>query len=285
MNENFIYASEKKLLPYYSLIMDRKGPFTVLVAPTNKCNLKCKFCGVSNRDKDTEIDLTVLKNILDRLGNVSIQLTGGGEPLMYKNIDALIDLCSKYNGLGMITNGTLIHRIKDRIKNFQWLRISINSLIDDGRHIEFDLIPASVKYGLTYCIHNNSPTDFMDRINKLNTNAKYIRLVKDYHDKIEKTFTINNDKIHYIKESESSNTDGLCHLGSIRPIILPNGKLYPCCYLSLEGNNLESHDDISIEDIKNWSPYKCTIKSCPQFKRELFLREILNHKDEDKNFI
>jgi len=84
------------------------GPEQVVIDPTNRCNLKCISCWLYspllNKDKPScdwlkkELSKdTLLKLIEDlaSLGTKMIRFTGGGEPLMYKDLMEIIEFARK----------------------------------------------------------------------------------------------------------------------------------------------------------------------------------------------
>ncbi|MCD6371816.1 MAG: radical SAM protein [Candidatus Aenigmarchaeota archaeon] len=101
-------------------IMDWKkgkkvGPFEVQFNPTNRCNLKCKFCwlrdfdngGLNTEELPTKKYKEMVKDASD-MGVHTIEITGGGEPLFRKDTFEIMKLVKKYNMFGrLITNGTL----------------------------------------------------------------------------------------------------------------------------------------------------------------------------------
>jgi MoaA/NifB/PqqE/SkfB family radical SAM enzyme len=91
------------------------GPFEVQFNPTNKCNLRCKFCWLRDFDKGglnlDEMETKKYKEMIkdcNRMKVHTIEITGGGEPLMRSNLLSLMKTVKHYNIFGrLITNGTL----------------------------------------------------------------------------------------------------------------------------------------------------------------------------------
>ncbi len=104
----------------------KAGPFEVQLNPTNKCNLKCKFCWLRDFDDGslTYEELTTRKYeeiIKDcyRMDVHTIEITGGGEPLMREDIFQIMKKIKKYGMFGrLVTNGTLFteEKIRELIK-------------------------------------------------------------------------------------------------------------------------------------------------------------------------
>jgi radical SAM protein with 4Fe4S-binding SPASM domain len=82
---------------------------------TYKCNLKCKMCGLWDKDlrgQGTELTTEELFDIIDKLHelNVGSITLAGAEPLIRKDIFHIINYISKRNIYStLITNGTLLN--------------------------------------------------------------------------------------------------------------------------------------------------------------------------------
>ena len=84
---------------------------------------------------DIEIGMTEFR----KLGAKSVELTGGGNPLLYrdgkKNINDIIELCHGLGyEIGIITNSENVPKIvsKENLKKVKWIRISLIKL-DEGK--------------------------------------------------------------------------------------------------------------------------------------------------------
>jgi len=104
----------------------KAGPFEVQFNPTNRCNLKCRFCWLRDFDKTVlnyeELSTKKYKEIIkdcSKMNVHTIEITGGGEPLMRKGILTLMEMIKDNNIFGrLVTNGTLFtdYLIKKLIK-------------------------------------------------------------------------------------------------------------------------------------------------------------------------
>jgi radical SAM protein with 4Fe4S-binding SPASM domain len=93
------------------------GPLRLQINPTDKCNLKCRFCWlrdstqVDYKNQITEKRYIELIKEAKELGVKYIEITGGGEPFMRKAL--VLDLIKKIKRYKMhgslITNGTLFN--------------------------------------------------------------------------------------------------------------------------------------------------------------------------------
>lgn len=89
-----------------------RAPIGVSWIVTNRCNLRCVYCGcpdVKTRELKTEQALDVIDE-LATLGTAQVHITGG-EPLVRKDIDQLIQRL-RYHAIRvtLTTNGTLVPR-------------------------------------------------------------------------------------------------------------------------------------------------------------------------------
>ncbi|MFB6088229.1 MAG: radical SAM/SPASM domain-containing protein [Candidatus Aenigmatarchaeota archaeon] len=91
----------------------KTGPFRIQLNPTNRCNLECRFCWQRTEEKIdyTEVSDQRYLDLIEEAGALNvreIEITGGGEPLMRK--DLVFKLMEKIKDNGMkgklITNGT-----------------------------------------------------------------------------------------------------------------------------------------------------------------------------------
>jgi len=137
---------ENKPLVYEKIlkIADRisKGEFLPLIAIAydTVCNLKCKHCCIDNmRYDDPVLTIEHIRSLAvqaDELGIAQMNLAGG-EPLMFKDFDRLIEAIGpdKFY-IGLDTNGLLISEEKARhLKKIgvDKVKISIDS-IDEAEH-------------------------------------------------------------------------------------------------------------------------------------------------------
>ena len=80
---------------------------------TAGCNLRCRHCyRESDITKNGHMETQGLLDILGQLNDAglrSVELTGG-EPLLHKDFDEILDLCSnRFALVGVLTNGTILN--------------------------------------------------------------------------------------------------------------------------------------------------------------------------------
>lgn len=173
-----------RLLMYKSVGV--ASPISTHISPEGACNLNCSYCSVSKRKKASRIELGVIKQYLDDLckkGLKAVIITGGGEPTIYPNINALLKyIYSLGLKCALITNGTSLYKINTHLLNkLSWLRISINE-----EAMEKIVIPpiTDVTIGFSYIVPDNSSiTDIIKTIMTINGvlvkpyKPEYVRLL------------------------------------------------------------------------------------------------------------
>jgi len=141
-------------------------PICAEVDPSNHCNNNCSFC-CFNRFLETHrehLPLSLFHKFLQgfcKVGGKAITFTGGGEPLMNPKFIEMVSIAKNWGvKLGLVTNGTLLHKIRGYEKMFRFIRISINAPNKD----------------IYYTIHG---TKFFDRVIK---NIEYILSLEERPD-------------------------------------------------------------------------------------------------------
>lgn len=105
----------------------------IYVEITNVCNLKCKFCPDTTREKkfmDIEDFKYILKSIKQYTNLIYLHIKG--EPLLHPNIKEILDECNNANIMvNITTNGTLLLEKLDilrKCKSIRQINISLHSL-------------------------------------------------------------------------------------------------------------------------------------------------------------
>ncbi|MCD6403085.1 MAG: radical SAM protein, partial [Candidatus Aenigmarchaeota archaeon] len=102
----------KRIIKWYK--GKKLKPVKLQFNPTNRCNLNCKFCWLRDfpnlkyNDELSEGRYIDLVNEAKKLGIKEIQITGGGEPLMRRDLEEIMKRIKKKKLIGKLTtNGTL----------------------------------------------------------------------------------------------------------------------------------------------------------------------------------
>lgn len=104
-------AGNNEILPY---------PLTLTIETVNRCNLACVMCHLPHFEKTkTTLNAESLVKIFEEaeaIGVPAILIGNGHEPLLYKEVDSLIDEAVKHQIMDLLlfTNGHLLN--KDRVE-------------------------------------------------------------------------------------------------------------------------------------------------------------------------
>lgn len=232
----------------------------VYVEITNACNLSCKFCIKSNKQKRF-MKFTEFSMILDKLNGITSYLYFHvlGEPLMHPLINDFIDEARKRSFfVNITTNGFLIDRIKDN-KNIRQLNISLHSY-NSSYNISLDKYLSNIFNCVDKLVENGTIINY-----RLWVDSKYS---KDIISKLSKYYTkeLNlvkmkiKDNIYLDIDTEFIwpdlnnnyyNEVGKCYGGITHFGILVDGTVVPCCLDSKGIINLGNIYKTKINDILN----------------------------------
>ena len=154
-------------------------PINVQFAPVEMCDSDCPFCSVAARPlksfmpwEQVVTTLTAFKE----LGAKALEISGGGNPLLYrdkkagKDINDIIRLGGELGfDIGIITNTEKLERhLKPEVYDYiNWIRISLIKL-DEGKEPEdydFGSFPPS-RMGLSYIIYDENTTGMPDELSR-----------------------------------------------------------------------------------------------------------------------
>lgn len=244
-----------KILRHGTLLADWNNgvpkPQSLQIALTEKCSLRCKFCSVVNREKTQEIpynDLIAATTKFIDLGIKTVEITGGGDPLLYPRLNEYLSfLLDKGIKVGVITNGIQINKKihKYAMERLSWIRISSN-VLDYRDEIE---IPKNFKgtLGFSYCWTDGLSTE--EQLLKikdiaLKNDVKYIRMVpnclstKEELQKQHDFLTPLVEKVGepFFYQQKEFGTPDNCYWGYLKPFLYCDGYVYPCSSTVLNAN-------------------------------------------------
>lgn len=166
-------------------------PITIQLAPTEACDSHCPFCSVGNRPMG-KIPFYQISHGLSAfwaLGAKSVELTGGGNPLLYRDgsatINEIIETASTFKlKVGVITNSEVLkrHLTPQSAQRLSWVRVSLAKLDEGVRPDEFDFSGFEDRLGLSYIFHSASLPDILERIADVVARwptIKFVRLAPD----------------------------------------------------------------------------------------------------------
>jgi len=186
----------------YSIQVEEKfKPITIQLAPCEVCDSDCPFCSVAARPLKSYMAFSEIEKMLrdfKTLGAKSVEITGGGNPLLYrdkkekKDINDIVRLCAELEfNVGIITNTEKLERHLDPsvYEYIDWIRISLIKL-DEGKNPEdydFGSFPVD-KMGLSYIIYEGTG-DSPDELSR--TNKVYVGTTADTIRRIAKVVELN----------------------------------------------------------------------------------------------
>lgn len=243
--------------------------------PTNRCNLNCEFCSCGERTKNLELDFEKAKRIIDilsKLGTQAVSISGGGEPLLYPQIEELIKYFVGFSiKVGLTTNGLLLDKINPEILNMvTWCRVSH----DDNRKFEGDY-PEMLAKVVKRCPDVDWAFSHIvfDEKRPIQTVANLVMFASEYNfTHVRIVCDILNPKpylMEYVKgELERMGVDDSkvlyqlraeydvghpCYICYLRPTIAPDGKVYACCgaQYALSDEQRDLPEELCLGDAEN----------------------------------
>lgn len=164
-------------------------PITLQLAPTETCDSDCSFCSVGNRPSG-KIPWDVLAkgahDFID-LGIKAVELTGGGNPTLYRDgprtINDIVELfAARSVQVGIITNTEKLsrHLHPNTMASASWVRVSLAKLDEGCTPADYDFsgLPDG-KLGLSYIVHEHTtPATFaaIEEVARRNPAAKFVRI-------------------------------------------------------------------------------------------------------------
>lgn len=238
-------------------------PIHAQISPTNRCNLKCKFCSCSDRDKNLEYSKGEIREILDdlnELGTKAITWTGGGEITLWPHLNWAIDYAGG-NGMrsGVVSNGVLIDRLNS---NPVWLRISSS----DDRNPSYKAIEKAIKqnpatdFAFSHVVTKNQNYKIIKELVRFANSHEFthVRLVGDLLDVENVDFLgLRNElkgidsKVIYQERKRYNWGDKNCWISLLKPLIYTDRKIYACCGIQYITKNQKRDVIYPMGDVKD----------------------------------
>jgi sulfatase maturation enzyme AslB (radical SAM superfamily) len=218
-------------------------PVSCEIDPSNGCQLSCFFCISGDNKNDTMMDLDFFHKLLRELkagGTKSITFTGGGEPTLNPDFNAMAALAHS-NGfkLGLVTNGLLLNTVYTSL--FEFIRVSLDAgspevyLAIKGT-LGFDKVMENIQavrsqckaLGLSYVIDGQPPGD----IAEAESWAEYLEV--DYIQfKPENGCYLEKPDLHspvsLWTEREKDWSEFACIIAGLIGIVTADGRYVFCC--------------------------------------------------------
>lgn len=263
----------------------------IYIEITNICNLKCKFCPETNREKEfmnVEKFEEIIKKIHKDTNLVCLHVKG--EPLLHPKLKETLEVLERYNlKANITTNGTLIKEnleILKKSKAVRQINFSIHS-ITQNKSLEkeylnniFEAVEELPNVIVSYRLWN------IVELKENEINRKIIEELEHYY-KIPKLIEILKQNSYFkIRENLFINQDieftwpningkeiiqqGRCLALKDQIAILVDGTVVPCC--------LDNNGDIPLGNIFNESLEDILNKNSTQIIKKNFENKIITCK-------
>ena len=144
-------------------------PIYVEISPYGGCNHRCTFCALDYMGySNIALDFDILKNSIINMaqkGVKSLMFAGEGEPLLFKNLDLIVEHCSKVGiDSSLTTNFVPIRKnnVEKFVQNCSWIKVSLNAgtkqnyaKIHRANEQDFDTVIQNLKDAVAYKKQNN----------------------------------------------------------------------------------------------------------------------------------
>jgi len=234
-------------------------PIHVQLNPTNRCNFQCEYCSCSNRNRNLELSSSQIHKIMETaqaLGCESVTVTGGGEPLLHKELsEFLTDIYRMGIEIGLVTNGSLLSRLGERtLHKVTWCRVSssdnlkaqlqrIGMSMKDWFKILADACHrSSVDWAFSHVLTRMPNTALISEIIEFanNLNFTHIRIVSDLLDldavqdmthlqERMREFGVDDRRVIYQGRKLYTKGQNPCYISLLKPVIGADGGIYACC--------------------------------------------------------
>jgi hypothetical protein len=233
-----------------SIIDGRIRPIHIQFSPTNNCNANCKWCSCSGVDRELEMGIDEIEEMLEYFaahGTKAITITGGGEPTLHPDIRKILLACKKNDiHVGLVTNGLLWGKPDANITYaddlITWIRMSTvrpdgkprpDRVINLCRHLP------NVAIGVSFTVPKDVNIDAAIAICQVANglpNLTHIRFVSDILNPDDATMvTVKEacdgltDKAIFQTRSKFTRGMNPCYISKLKPYIDADGEVYPCC--------------------------------------------------------
>lgn len=144
-------------------------PVYVEISPYGGCNHRCTFCALDYMGyENIGLKFDTLKSTLTNMaenGVKSVMFAGEGEPLLFQDLDLIVEHCKKVGiDTSLTTNFVPLNKsnIQKCIESCSWIKVSLNAgtaktyaQIHQTKEIDFERVINNIKYALEYRKENN----------------------------------------------------------------------------------------------------------------------------------
>lgn len=170
---------------------EKPQPVVAHIMPTDTCQHTCAFCSVQTREGDT-LEMHQIATFLDQLcplGLKAVILSGGGNPILYKHFNELVEYIHKRRlQIGLITNGMPLKDYPDgrvswknvkpsTLDKLTWVRISMAGLDHKEKTVYVpDIDRSKTTLGFSYVYHDIYETPSEPNHGKVSTADDLVQL-------------------------------------------------------------------------------------------------------------
>ncbi len=245
-------------------VVDTSYPISVELSLTMRCNFNCVWCSdkALRARTDDDMSLELLENLFRDLsvnGTHGVVIEGGGEPTIFRDFEAVVDLLVRYGlGAGLITHGGTPLNSRT-LKLFDWIRVSLDASTRE-EHLKlkgvdaFDRVLANIAdyashcpvVGVGYVVTNQNSQgidSLIPRLKELGASYVQLRPVVDHEDLLADTDLTDLKRyesagfaviIDGMRENLITGNNGLpCKAHSLTSVINANGAVYLCGRLNI----------------------------------------------------
>ncbi|MBN2781894.1 MAG: radical SAM protein [Campylobacterales bacterium] len=144
-------------------------PIYVEISPYGGCNHRCTFCALDYMGyENIGLEFDVLKDTLSDMaknGVKSVMFAGEGEPLLFKDLDLIVEHCSQVGiDTSLTTNFVPSNKkaVQRFVENCSWIKVSLNAgtpktyaEVHQTKEIDFERVMQNLKNALEYRKENN----------------------------------------------------------------------------------------------------------------------------------
>ena len=144
-------------------------PVYVEISPYGGCNHRCTFCALDYMGyENIGLGFDALKEALTNMaenGVKSVMFAGEGEPLLFKDLDLIVEHCSQVGiDTSLTTNFVPLNKknIERCIENCSWIKVSLNAgtaasyaAIHQTKELDFERVMNNLQYALEYRRQND----------------------------------------------------------------------------------------------------------------------------------
>lgn len=258
-------------------VLDGNGkimPRHIVLYPTNRCTRNCSYCSCGKADRNLELDIYEIYDILDYfkgLGARAITLTGGGEPTLHENFESIY-IYAIYLGysIGLITNGDLLYssKLNNKMLNnhLSFCRVSLDheklyAADDTIKYASSNLpdVDVSFSHVVTGDTNPEEAARFCEEIEY--DNISHIRFVQDAFnpdveamENVKRACKGKTSKAIFRYRGEYEPGYKKCYAPLLRPTIAASGYIYPCCCVQFA---IKGKEQTEPEETKmcHWTEY------------------------------